>query len=44
MTTINCIESCKYQKDGECTYELVTSSIVSSNSQCVYFKRIAHTQ
>ncbi len=39
MTTINCAENCKFQKDGHCTYELIASSSVSCNSMCVYFKK-----
>ena len=38
MTTINCAENCIYQKDGHCTYELISNSCISSNSNCVYFK------
>lgn len=39
MTTINCAENnCIYQKDGHCTYELISNSCVSNNSMCVYFK------
>lgn len=37
---IACIENCKYQKNGECTYETICSkSILSSNSNCAYFEQ-----
>lgn len=38
MTTINCTENCIYQKDGHCTYELISNSSISNCSTCVYFK------
>lgn len=38
---IACTENCKYQKNGECTYEKISSSkkIISSNSNCIYFEQ-----
>lgn len=38
---INCTENCKYQKNGECTYEEVSSSKAISNSpsNCAYFEQ-----
>jgi hypothetical protein len=38
---ITCTENCKYQKNGECTYEEVSSSkIISfSPSNCAYFEQ-----
>lgn len=36
---ITCTENCKYQKNGECTYEEVISSkeVNSFLSNCAYF-------
>lgn len=42
MTTINCAENCKFQKDGHCTYELITASCVSNNPMCIYFNKSEH--
>ena len=38
---IACTENCKYQKNGECTYEEITSSTLSVNSKsnCMYFEQ-----
>lgn len=43
---IPCIENCKYQKNGECTYETISSKIFTtlssdsaSNSNCAYFEQ-----
>ena len=37
---IACTENCKYQKNGECTYEIVSSKIIlSKNSNCAYFEQ-----
>lgn len=38
---ITCTENCKYQKNGECTYEEVISSKPISNfsSNCAYFEQ-----
>ena len=37
---IACTENCKYQKNGECTYETVSSKLIlSQNSNCVYFEQ-----
>lgn len=38
---IACTENCKYQKNGECTYEEVISSKTVSNSpsNCAYFEQ-----
>lgn len=37
---ITCTENCKYQKNGECTYEKTTScKKTSSNSNCAYFEQ-----
>lgn len=38
---ITCTEKCRYQKNGECTYEAVTSTniVTTSLSNCVYFKQ-----
>ena len=35
---IACTENCKYQKNGECTYDFVSSNtVLSKNSTCAYF-------
>lgn len=37
---IKCIENCKYQKNGECTYTVVASKIFTvSDSNCAYFEQ-----
>lgn len=37
---ITCTENCKYQKDGQCTYEAIFSKTFSaSNSNCAYFEQ-----
>ena len=37
---IACTENCKYQKNGECTYEEVNSSKnISISSGCAYFEQ-----
>ena len=37
---IACTENCKYQKNGECTYEqIATCKNSSSNSNCAYFEQ-----
>ena len=38
---ITCTENCKYQKNGECTYEEVILSAlpINSNSNCMYFEQ-----
>lgn len=38
---IACTENCKYQKNGECTYEEVISCKTSkaSLSNCIYFEQ-----
>ena len=38
---IACTESCKYQKNGECTYEQIVDSNGSFNSisNCAYFEQ-----
>ncbi len=38
MTTINCTENCQYQKDGHCTYELVSNNFISGDHRCIYSK------
>lgn len=37
MTNINCSSNCKYQKDGNCRFESVTSTKMSKNNECAYF-------
>lgn len=36
---IACTENCKYQKNGECTYEKISCKNNSSNSNCAYFEQ-----
>ena len=37
---IACTEKCKFQKNGECTYENTTScKKTTSNFNCVYFEQ-----
>ena len=37
---IACTENCKYQKNGECTYDTVSiKPILSQNSNCAYFEQ-----
>ncbi len=37
MTNINCVAKCIYQRDGKCSYNIVSMSEVSQNSDCAYF-------
>ena len=35
---ITCTENCKYQKNGECTYSVISSKITFfENPTCIYF-------
>ena len=37
---IVCLENCKYQKNGECTYDAIQNkSTTSLNSICAYFEQ-----
>lgn len=37
---IYCTENCKYQKNGECTYDIISSKPINSlNSNCAYFEQ-----
>lgn len=38
---IACTENCKYQKNGECTYEEIISNkrVLTSFSNCIYFEQ-----
>ena len=43
---IACTENCKYQKNGECTYEEIhlsqinkSNNCTNQNSNCVYFEQ-----
>ncbi len=38
---IPCTECCKYQKNGECTYNIVSSKLILPQaSYCAYFEKI----
>ncbi len=37
MTNINCSENCIYQIDGKCSFEDVSSKILTPDSNCAYF-------
>ena len=37
MTNINCSQNCIYQKDGKCSYNIITMSSIYPNSDCAYF-------
>lgn len=37
LTNINCTVNCIYQRDGKCTYNIVSMSQISSKSECAYF-------
>ena len=38
MTNINCTKNCRFQQDGKCSYDSVTSIAISQsvNSDCPY--------
>ncbi|HCQ55358.1 MAG TPA: hydroxymyristoyl-ACP dehydratase [Clostridiales bacterium] len=38
MTNINCCLNCVYQKDGKCSYDIISNIIICSNSECAYYK------
>lgn len=37
LTNINCTANCIYQRDGKCTYNIVSMSLISSKTECAYF-------
>ena len=38
MTTINCASNCIHQYEGRCTLDHFSLSLLTSNSDCVYFE------
>ena len=38
LTNINCSSDCVYQKDGKCSYDIISNIIICSNSECAYYK------
>jgi hypothetical protein len=37
LTNINCSENCKYQKDGNCSFENINQKKITSHTDCAYF-------
>lgn len=39
LTNINCTLDCIYQINGNCSYDIISSSTLCTSSECAYYTR-----